>query len=113
MRRTSVADGDLHVGQAVHVWLKQHGFRVSTADSGARGLAALDNATFDLMIVDVFLPNMRGVEAIRLARLVPREGCRGDAFPHPKLRRSSTAAKRNAVGVAIQEGDRRAARCGL
>ena len=66
MRRILVVDDDLHVGQAIRIWLKHHGFRVSTADSGPGGLAALDNASFDLMIVDVFMPQMRGFEAIRL-----------------------------------------------
>jgi CheY-like chemotaxis protein len=65
MRRILVVDDDLHVGQAISVWLKTQGFRVATADGGA-GLVALDNATFDLMVVDVFMPHMKGFEAIRL-----------------------------------------------
>jgi DNA-binding response OmpR family regulator len=66
MRRILVVDDDLHVGQVISVWLKAQGFRVATADGGATGLVALDNATFDLMIVDVFMPHMKGFEAIRL-----------------------------------------------
>jgi CheY-like chemotaxis protein len=84
MRRILVVDDDLHVGRAIHVWLKHHGFRVSTADSGPGGLAALDNASFDLMIVDVFMPQMRGFEAIRLfherAPTVPLIAISGYAF---------------------------------
>jgi DNA-binding response OmpR family regulator len=84
MRRILVVDDDPHIGQAIHVWLKQHGFRVSTADSGPRGLAALDGASFDLMIVDVFMPHMRGFEAIRVfherAPTVPLIAISGYAF---------------------------------
>jgi len=84
MRRILVVDDDLHVGRAVDVWLKHHGFRVSTADSGPGGLAALDNTSFDLMIVDVFMPQMRGFEAIRLfherAPTVPLIAISGYAF---------------------------------
>ena len=84
MRRILVVDDDPHVGQAIGVWLKHHGFRVSTADSGPGGLAALDNASFDLMIVDVFMPQMRGFEAIRLfherAPTVPLIAISGYAF---------------------------------
>jgi DNA-binding response OmpR family regulator len=47
MRRILVVDDDMHVGQAIRVWLKHRGFRVSTADGGPSGLAVLDNATFD------------------------------------------------------------------
>jgi CheY-like chemotaxis protein len=71
MRRILVVDDDLHVGQPIGIGLKPHGFRVSTADGGATGLAALDNATFDLMIVDVFMPHMKGFEAIRLFHARP------------------------------------------
>src|ERR1700759_771518 len=84
MRRILVVDDDPHIGQAIQLWLKQHGFRVSTADSGPRGLAALDNASFDLMIVDVFMPHMRGFEAIRVfherAPTVPLIAISGYAF---------------------------------
>ena len=47
-------------------WLRQHGFKVSLAEGGASGLDALDKSTFDLMIVDIFMPGMRGFESIRL-----------------------------------------------
>jgi CheY-like chemotaxis protein len=83
MRRIVVADDDLHVRQTIGVWLKEHGFRVSFAD-GLSGPTALDNATFDLMIVDVFMPHMRGFEAIRLFRerapTVPLMAISGEAF---------------------------------
>ncbi|MET3841896.1 hypothetical protein ABIE49_003974 [Bradyrhizobium sp. OAE829] len=62
MRRILVVDDDLHTRLAIRAWLKQCGFRVAIADGGPNGLAALDDATFDLMIVDVFMPNMRGFE---------------------------------------------------
>ena len=33
MRRILVVDDDLHVGQAISVWLKAQGFRVATAEA--------------------------------------------------------------------------------
>jgi CheY-like chemotaxis protein len=84
MRRILVVDDDPHVGLAIRAWLTQHGFRVAIADGGTTGLAALDNSTFDLMIVDVFMPNMRGFESIRLfhrrAPSVPLAAISGYAF---------------------------------
>src|SRR5262249_29263673 len=65
MRRILVVDDDPHVGQAIRVWLKHLGFRVSFSDSGPGGLEALDNATSDRMTVDVFMSQTRGVAAIR------------------------------------------------
>lgn len=58
MRRIPVVNDDLHVGRTMRIWLEPHGVRVSTADGGPNGLAAPDNGTFDLMIVDVFMPRI-------------------------------------------------------
>ena len=84
MRRILVVDDDPHICLAVRAWLKRSGFRVSIADGGPNGLVALDNSTFDLMIVDVFMPNMRGFESIRIfherAPAIPLIAMSGYAF---------------------------------
>jgi CheY-like chemotaxis protein len=59
-----VVDDDPHVGLAIRAWLAQRGFRVAIADGGTNGL--VDNSTFDLMIVEMFMPNIHGFESIRL-----------------------------------------------
>jgi CheY-like chemotaxis protein len=84
MRRILVVDDDRHVRLAIAAWLKACGFRVATADGSANGLTARDDASFDLMIVDVFMPTMRGFESIRLfhqrAMTVPLIAISGYAF---------------------------------
>jgi CheY-like chemotaxis protein len=88
MRRILVVDDDLPVRRAMRTWLRQYGFRVATADGGANGLAALDDSAFDLMIVDIFMPNMRGFESIRVfhqrAPAVPLIAISGYAFAGPE-----------------------------
>ena len=66
MRRILVVDDDPHIGLAIRAWLKRYGFKVTVADGGTAGLIALSNSTFDLMIVDIFMPHMRGFESIRI-----------------------------------------------
>jgi CheY-like chemotaxis protein len=87
MRRILVVDDDPHVCQAVGAWLRQHGFQVCVADGGVNGLAALERSTFDLMIVDVFMPDMRGCATIEIFHLrapdVPLIAISGSAFPDP------------------------------
>lgn len=41
------------------------GFRVSTAEDGARGLAAARRGAFDVILADVEMPTMDGVEMTR------------------------------------------------
>ena len=88
MRRILVVDDDLHIRLAISIWLKRCGFRVAITDGGEIGLAALNEGTFDLMIVDVFMPNMRGFESIRVfhnqAPTVPLIAISGYAFSAPE-----------------------------
>ena len=62
MRRILVVDDDPHVGLAIRARLKRSGFKVTVADGGTAGRIAPNNSTFDRMIVDIFMPNMRGFE---------------------------------------------------
>lgn len=84
MRRILIVDDDPHICLAIRAWLKRYGFRVTIADGGSSGLSALDNSTFDLMIVDIFMPHMRGFESIRIfherAPTVPLVAMSGYAF---------------------------------
>jgi DNA-binding NtrC family response regulator len=77
-------DDDPHIRQAMRAWLDHHGFRISVADGGINGLGALDGSAFEPMIVDVFMPNMRGFESIRMfhrrAPTVPLIAISGYAF---------------------------------
>ena len=88
MRRILVVDDDPHICLAIRAWLKRYGFKVAIADGGASGLLALDNSTFDLMIVDIFMPDMRGFESIRVfhdhAPAVPLIAISGYAFSGPE-----------------------------
>lgn len=89
MRRILVVDDDPHICLAIRAWLKRYGFKVAIADGGSNGLVALDNSTFDLMIVDVFMPDMRGFESIRVfhnhAPTVPLIAISGYAFAGPEV----------------------------
>jgi CheY-like chemotaxis protein len=84
MTRILVVDDDPMVCTAIEVYLKRHGFEVTIADGGDAGLRALEDNAFDLMIVDIFMPHMRGFESIRIfherAPTVPLIAMSGYAF---------------------------------
>ena len=88
MRRILVVDDDPHICLAIRAWLKRYGFKVADDDGGPNGLLALDNSTFERMIVDVFMPGMRGFESIRVfhdhAPKVPLIAISGYAFSNPQ-----------------------------
>jgi CheY-like chemotaxis protein len=66
MPRILLVDDDPLVRSAVRAWLELDGHEVVTAECGVTGLNALQGARFDLMIVDIFMPHMRGFESVRV-----------------------------------------------
>jgi len=66
LQRILVVDDDPMVCMAIEIYLERHNFRVTVADGGEAGLRALGGCVFDLMIVDIFMPHMRGFESIRI-----------------------------------------------
>ena len=66
MIRVLIVDDDPLISGAIRLWLEGRGYSVETADGAETGLRALDAGTFDLMIVDIFMPHMRGFESVRV-----------------------------------------------
>jgi two-component system chemotaxis response regulator CheY len=48
------------------------GYEVSEADSGLAALEACDNASFDVVVTDLNMPGMDGIELIRRLRARPQ-----------------------------------------
>ena len=68
MARILVIDDDQSVRSVLTLLLEQNGHQVATAENGRRGLKAAVNDEFDLLIIDIFMPEMDGFETIRLVR---------------------------------------------
>jgi CheY-like chemotaxis protein len=64
--RVLVVDDDPMVCVAIEVCLTRKGFEVTVADGGEAGMRALETSDFDVMLIDVFMPHMRGFESIRI-----------------------------------------------
>jgi len=84
MTRVLIVDDDPLVCAAIEICLERHGFEATIADGGEAGLRALEDSSFDLMIVDIFMPHMRGFESIRIfherAPAIPLVAMSGYAF---------------------------------
>lgn len=84
MQRILVIDDDASVRTTITTVLEQEGFEVFTAEDGRTGLEALDSTPFDVVIVDIFMPGMDGLETItalhRHAPTVPIIAMSGFSF---------------------------------
>jgi DNA-binding response OmpR family regulator len=66
--RILVVDDDQGNREVLAYYLRRQGFVVSTAETGEQGLAALDAEPFALVLLDVVMPGMGGLETLRVLR---------------------------------------------
>ena len=68
MHKALLVDDDELVRGTVRKMLAQLGFAVDEALEGGDALEKLSNERFDLLLTDIFMPGVEGLELIRTAR---------------------------------------------
>lgn len=63
-----VADDDPHIGEVLSFALEQAGYDVHVVVNGALALAACEKQKYDLLILDIMMPEMDGTEVCRRLR---------------------------------------------
>ena len=67
-----LVDDDPLINRMYQIKLEHDGFRVNVATSGAEGLASVLKEKPDLILLDVLMPEMNGVEALKAIKGDPR-----------------------------------------
>src|SRR5579864_6193709 len=63
-----VVDDEIEIREGLEALLTSEGFEVTPAESGEAGLRKLEDRPFDLMLLDVSLPDRNGIELLREIR---------------------------------------------
>lgn len=72
MKRILVVDDDENILSLERTILEQKGFDVTTAGGGAEALKLLGDRTFDLVLLDVMMPEVDGFTVCRKIKEDPR-----------------------------------------
>lgn len=68
MKRILVVDDDPSVAEALTMWLRREGFEVGAVGDGEAAVAAFHQQVPDLIILDLMLPGMDGIEVCKAIR---------------------------------------------
>jgi len=68
--RILVIDDEEIVRESLSDWLKKFGYYVETAENGTRGLEKIRNQNWNIMLVDLKLPDISGLEILKEARKI-------------------------------------------
>lgn len=70
--RVLIVEDDNHARDALATLLRDEGYRVDTAEDGRSALERIDRASPDLIVTDISMPGMDGLELLRrLPRDIP------------------------------------------
>lgn len=68
MAKLLLADDDIELCQLLQEYLAQESFDITVAHDGATAAKLILNDTFDLMVLDVMLPNLNGFDVLKEVR---------------------------------------------
>ncbi|MFT3778538.1 MAG: response regulator transcription factor [Ottowia sp.] len=75
-QRLLMIEDDARLAAMVQEYLTQSGYAVTHAADGESGLAAVQDKPFDLVVLDLMLPGIDGLEVCRRIRALPGEVAR-------------------------------------
>lgn len=61
-----IVDDDLAIQAVIRLLLERDGHEIVVASDGLKGLKIFETGKFDLLVVDIFMPGMDGLETMRL-----------------------------------------------
>lgn len=72
IKRILVIDDDVAVRKLFSLTLEDTNYQVDTASSGKKGIAMVEQTKYNLIYLDLKMPEMNGVETLRLLRKIDK-----------------------------------------
>ncbi len=93
--RILVIDDELGILDSLGILLKNSGFQVDTAQGGKAGLRAVESSAFDIVLTDIRMPGVTGIEIL--------EAVRGHDSEIPVILMTAQASLQSAI-AAVNQG---------
>ena len=71
MKQILIIEDDLDIGDMLNINLRDEGYAVDISTNGIEGLQRLKNQSYDLLVLDLMLPGVDGLEICREVRRMP------------------------------------------
>jgi CheY-like chemotaxis protein len=98
--RILVIDDDVCVGNAIQAILSRRGCETVLASRASAGVQAMEHGTFDVVLIDIFMPGLSGLDTIEhIRRISPIPIVAMSGF---RLR--SSADPEDCLGMAVKLG---------
>ncbi len=72
MKKILLAEDDRNLSRSMDTWLTLEGFQVITVFNGEEALNKVKNQQYDLLITDISMPRLNGIELINKIRKIDK-----------------------------------------
>ncbi|MDZ7582703.1 MAG: response regulator [Deltaproteobacteria bacterium] len=103
--RILVVDDELIVRDSLKEWLEEEGFAVDMAESGPEALKRLAEGSYHLMLTDIKMPGMDGVEVLQKAKEVFPDLCVVMMTAYATVETAVAAMKTGALDYLVKPFD--------
>ncbi len=91
MKKIIIIDDDAFILKTFSLVLTKKGFEVETAETGKQAIEKLTNSSFDLALIDVCLPDMKGTDLLEKAKKELEKTVKIMLTGHPSVETSEKA----------------------
>src|SRR5438270_184931 len=96
-----IVDDETRMCQILAMVFEKQGFRTTTFSDPAKAVAKLGETSFDLMITDLSMPGMDGLELLRRAKAIQRDLPVVLITAHATVKSAVTAMKEGAFDYVL------------
>jgi heterodisulfide reductase subunit A len=102
MKPILIVDDEAIVRESIRDWLKDAGYEVSVAGSGEEALKLIQKQNFGVMIVDLRLPGINGIDVIKKAKALKPDIKSIVITAYPTMLTQEEASKLGAIDYLVK-----------
>ena len=102
MKPILVVDDEAIVRESIRDWLKDAGYEVSVAESGEEALKLIQKQNFGVMILDLRLPGMTGIDVLKKVKALKPNIKSVVITAYPTMLTQEEAAKLGAIDYLVK-----------
>lgn len=99
---TLIVDDDKEIRDSLQIILENEGYSVETAENGKKAVAMCEKIPFDVALVDIELPDIKGTELLSIFKEIQPKMVKIIITGHPTIENAAKSVNEKADGYILK-----------